>query len=309
MNPADPITVEEIARKIAPDAFKQADDFDRNPPTDVDDPRLFGDWMDEGERASKIATEILALINARAGSQEGVDLPAPNPEWEAKAKAYNDQARSERGPITREDAEQTLTMLRTWTADAQPANEQGQVSFARAMLESAEEALAWGLFSTPSDVEPQQPIPMILHCPSCGLKHIDRASGTWAKLPHRSHLCEGCGSVWRPADVPTVGVEAIKTAGKFDRIWPQQPKADVEAVGHLKWTRFKDRKPRKGDHDELNGEEHLLTWNTRAATYDHACLDSNWRWGEEIEGHPDDLWAWLPTNPEVSAPAQQEDGE
>lgn len=78
------------------------------------------------------------------------------------------------------------------------------------------------------------PIDMILHCPKCGMQHIDapdrleqiihRESGTvvdeqWTNPPHRSHLCHGCGCIWRPADVPTNGVLAITTRGKADT-WP-----------------------------------------------------------------------------------------
>lgn len=68
------------------------------------------------------------------------------------------------------------------------------------------------------------PIDMVLHCPACGLQHIDRDEGqhmtphdnVWRNPPHRSHLCAGCGYVWRPADVPTNGVTAIKTVGRAD---------------------------------------------------------------------------------------------
>lgn len=78
------------------------------------------------------------------------------------------------------------------------------------------------------------PINMILHCPKCGMQHVDapdrleqiihRESGTvvdeqWTNPPHRSHLCHGCGCIWRPADVPTNGVRAIATRGKADT-WP-----------------------------------------------------------------------------------------
>ena len=75
------------------------------------------------------------------------------------------------------------------------------------------------------------PIDMVLHCPKCGMQHIDKpespkhtnainslaglpARGLWTNPPHRSHLCHGCGHIWRPADVPTNGVAAIKTKGK-----------------------------------------------------------------------------------------------
>jgi hypothetical protein len=77
-------------------------------------------------------------------------------------------------------------------------------------------------------------IDMVLFCPACGFKHIDEPelpylpdnatveddaaiiATTWTNPPHRSHLCSSCGHVWRPADVPTNGVEAVKTKGKAD---------------------------------------------------------------------------------------------
>ena len=66
---------------------------------------------------------------------------------------------------------------------------------------------------------PVAPIDMVLHCPACGLQHIDgpdeRTPG-WTNAPHRSHMCHGCGHIWRPADVATNGVLAVKTKGKAD---------------------------------------------------------------------------------------------
>ena len=72
-----------------------------------------------------------------------------------------------------------------------------------------------------------EPIPMILFCPLCGVQHIDKADedasaypdgheSRWDNPPHRSHLCAACGCIWRPADVPTTGVERIATRGKAD---------------------------------------------------------------------------------------------
>ena len=65
----------------------------------------------------------------------------------------------------------------------------------------------------------EEAINMILFCPSCGLQHVDepdeRTPG-WTNPPHRSHLCHGCGHVWRPADVLTNGVREINTKGKAD---------------------------------------------------------------------------------------------
>jgi hypothetical protein len=93
-----------------------------------------------------------------------------------------------------------------------------------------------------------KPIDMVLHCPMCGLQQIDapdanpqwcvgcspdgengtevcsgcgEGKGKWTNPPHRSHLCHGCKYVWRPADVPTNGVTAVKTKGKDDSPLPR----------------------------------------------------------------------------------------
>jgi len=84
------------------------------------------------------------------------------------------------------------------------------------------------------------PIDMVLFCPKCGMQHIDEADpydmtyveggpGAWTNPPHRSHLCHGCGYIWRPADVPTNGVAAIKTKGKNDS--PALPPAEASREG------------------------------------------------------------------------------
>lgn len=61
-----------------------------------------------------------------------------------------------------------------------------------------------------------EPIDMVLFCPACGLQHVDGPTEAWMNPPHRSHLCAGCGHIWRPADVPTNGVAAILTRGAND---------------------------------------------------------------------------------------------
>lgn len=69
------------------------------------------------------------------------------------------------------------------------------------------------------------PLDMVLHCPRCGHQHVDApdpAKG-WNNPPHRSHLCHGCGCIWRPADVPTCGVERVATAGSADSWAPGDP--------------------------------------------------------------------------------------
>ncbi|WP_186126417.1 hypothetical protein [Burkholderia gladioli] len=79
-----------------------------------------------------------------------------------------------------------------------------------------------------------KPIPMLLFCPRCGTQHIDAPedaecdgevvhSAGWSNPPHRSHLCHACDCIWRPADVATVGVEAIETRGKADTWTKEMP--------------------------------------------------------------------------------------
>ncbi|AJW98427.1 putative gp38 [Burkholderia gladioli] len=96
----------------------------------------------------------------------------------------------------------------------------------RAMLDAAPAA----------PVAEAAPIPMLLFCPRCGTQHIDAEEWAddphdieqgrmrvWSNPPHRSHLCHACGIVWRPADVATVGVEAIETSGKADTWTKEAP--------------------------------------------------------------------------------------
>lgn len=50
-------------------------------------------------------------------------------------------------------------------------------------------------------------IPMIMHCPECGGRHIDE--GPFAEIAHHTHACQHCGVVWRPALVNTHGVQFL----------------------------------------------------------------------------------------------------
>lgn len=50
-----------------------------------------------------------------------------------------------------------------------------------------------------------KPIPALFSCPECKLKHIDK--GIWKIKPHKSHLCEKCGHIWKPFDQTSVGCE------------------------------------------------------------------------------------------------------
>lgn len=56
-----------------------------------------------------------------------------------------------------------------------------------------------------------QPIDMILFCPACGLQHVDisQPEKGWDNPPHKTHECQGCGHLWRPAAAPTNGVADV----------------------------------------------------------------------------------------------------
>src|SRR6185312_2507690 len=53
-------------------------------------------------------------------------------------------------------------------------------------------------FAASFDAVNREPIPMVLHCPSCGAQHIDapEPENGWDNPPHRSHSCHTCKTVW-----------------------------------------------------------------------------------------------------------------
>lgn len=63
-----------------------------------------------------------------------------------------------------------------------------------------------GIFPFP-ELEKPKPIPVLLNCPQCGKRHVDE--GEFATKEHHTHVCQHCGMVWRPALVPTVGVQFL----------------------------------------------------------------------------------------------------
>jgi hypothetical protein len=116
----------------------------------------------------------------------------------------------------------------------------------------ANERASHGAFivSALNNREEKDPIDILLFCPYCDEQHIDEAApevcedcghsgeyhgrelskhpnseclhcscgkfNAWLNPPHKSHRCHFCNYVWRPADVPTNGVKAIKTRGVND---------------------------------------------------------------------------------------------
>lgn len=60
----------------------------------------------------------------------------------------------------------------------------------------------------PTPAEPA-PLPLVLHCPSGGGRHIDGPD-----VPaHRTHACQACVFLWAPGVVPTVGVRFLPGCG------------------------------------------------------------------------------------------------
>lgn len=75
----------------------------------------------------------------------------------------------------------------------------------------------------------ETPIPMLLWCPACFARHID--VGEFATKLHHSHACQNCGLVWRPAIVPTVGVQFLPGFKNTDSAGPspQEKKRSARA--------------------------------------------------------------------------------
>lgn len=93
----------------------------------------------------------------------------------------------------------------------------------------------------PTAARTAEPIDAILFCPNCCEQHVDEAKPdicqecgwhkldhvadndgacrsftAWLNPPHKSHRCNFCNHVWRPADAPTNGVLALATKGERD---------------------------------------------------------------------------------------------
>ena len=104
-------------------------------------------------------------------------------------------------------AEDSLRKLFPQSGDAPFADHifNDALTQARAALEE----LRWE--DLPIEHEPMTekviPIPMLLWCPDCGKRHVDR--GEHATKVHRTHACQECGLVWKPAKVATVGVQFL----------------------------------------------------------------------------------------------------
>ncbi len=148
-----------------------------------------------------------------------------------RAVAASLPAHCSRPPVPFEELKQRLDYVR--------AGHQGHLGFeALVQLDYVRSVLSGNAASPPL----MPPVDLVLHCPACGLQHIDKANSSevrseakdrglepgtpewasfikaheWTNPPHRSHLCAGCGHIWRPSDVTTNGVVAVSSAGEHD---------------------------------------------------------------------------------------------
>lgn len=104
--------------------------------------------LDKDDRTSPAEYPEMALINRAelGGAMSEAYLlakqkPDPVPEWEAMAEAAHQAIVGEVGinPLD------TLAMLETWTAVAEPADYRGKITFSRSLLDSAADALRMAL--------------------------------------------------------------------------------------------------------------------------------------------------------------------
>lgn len=121
--------------------------------------------------------------------------PNERPERPAATHAQIDALQAEVDRLTAECARLTADLVTLNRACA-----------ARDVALGAMEAAA-GLEALVPQVAAHAPVPMLIHCPICCARHVD--SGRFATKAHHTHACQACGHCWRPAVVPTVGVQFL----------------------------------------------------------------------------------------------------
>lgn len=151
-----------------------------------------------------------------------------------------------------------------------PYLQRGAIAEGRKILESVI-LLARGEF--PGQIV--EPIPMVLHCPLCGTQHVDKPEPEigWTNPPHKSHLCHGCGIVWRPASVPTVGVESVER-GTNDT-WPLGKLTRQEAEEYrvaIVIQKFRFNK-KIGSHARIVTEQNVKSEHGDWSMGDYTTLD------------------------------------
>lgn len=210
-----------FAQSVSDDMMDLADrlgsEFD-----DVD-PRAWKHLLVYAPKAAPADVAPPSAITASIMRDDGGEQPAPSP-----APAEPDMRAVVAVAVTMLYESHPDDVLRTFTiaelAEIVRITEAMGSEQVEAIYKRARDALAVRITFHPAQADSQPaPIDMVLHCPACGLQHVDAPDAwrpgsdpLWDNPPHRSHLCHGCGHIWRPADVPTNGMEAVKTRGKAD---------------------------------------------------------------------------------------------
>lgn len=110
--------------------------------------------------------------------------------WEAALEVSTETVEQLRSDISR---------LQGFREELQRANEE----LARQVDQQRGQILAYER----EGLEAQKPVPMLLWCPECGQRHVDR--GKAADDAHHTHACQACGHVWKPAKIRTIGVQFL----------------------------------------------------------------------------------------------------
>jgi hypothetical protein len=141
-----------------------------------------------------------------------------------------------------------------------------------------------------------EPIDMMLFCPKCGLQHIDAPDARtpdWDNPPHRSHLCHGCGCIWRPADIPTNGVAGIQTRGSKDTVFYNRAAiAAYDTDDRIKEWQPIETAPLDGTAIQAripgHGEDNIIAWVSDALYDEDERPCGSWSFVTEQE--PPDCW-------------------
>jgi hypothetical protein len=175
--------------------------------------------------------------------------------------------------------------------------------------------IAWRCFQAGAALAQAAPatgkvVEMVLHCPKCGLQHVDAPEtrevfhgdsgpvevADWANPPHRSHLCHGCGHIWRPADVPTNGVQAVKTTGNADSpIATPAPTVQAEtgeAITDAASDVLSERARQIGAEGWTPAHNDQYKHGDLASAA--ACYATRGRYHYPTSGKPGPTWPWPP---------------
>jgi len=156
--------------------------------------------------------------------------------WEAALRALPEQAEPVAWIYRKYDTEKDVETYHVlWPGEEQHSDNDPMPVFERA--------------ASPDDGV----VDMILYCPKCNTQHIDAPDNRttdWKNPPHKSHLCHGCGHIWRPSDTPTNGVLATASGKDSDTKPPDGvvvPRVALQALRDWIATAYgdlpKDRPP------------------------------------------------------------------